>query len=103
MPLLILVLIAGVVGYFLAKSRFSQPIDRTADRLANTSRGMADKVEDSVSGLFRRGRKSSTTIIEGQAQDAPPPAESPTEPVTPPAEKQPSRRQSQTDTGLKKE
>ncbi len=96
--LLILVLIAGVIGYFLAKSRLSKPIDRTADRLANTSRGMADKVEDSVSRAFRRERKPSTTIVEGQAQDAPP-----AEPAAPPAEKQPSRRESKTDTGLKKE
>ena len=91
MQLLILVLIAGVAGYFLAGSRFRKPIDDAADRVANTSRDVADRVEDGVRGTFRRRKKPAATIIDGDAVDAPP------------AEKQRSRRQSETDTGTRTE
>jgi hypothetical protein len=94
MQLLILVLIAGVVGYFLSRSRFSKPIDDTADKVADVSRGAADTVEGWGRNLFRRKAPRSEQVIEGTAVDA--------EPETPPAEKQYSRRHaSEADLGTK--
>lgn len=90
MALFLLVLFAGVAGYFLAKSRWSRPIDDAAERAAQTSRRMADQVEDGMRGIVGR-RRSPTTVIDGEAVDAPA------------AEKKPSRRQSETDTGVRKE
>jgi hypothetical protein len=85
MQLLILLLIAGVIGYFVARSRFSRSIDDATEKVADSSRGMADKAE----GWWRRtfGKKDQATagqVIEGSAVDANPK----------PAEKQPSRRKS---------
>jgi len=84
MQLLILVLIAGVIGYYIARSKFSRSIDSATEKVADSSRGMADKAE----GWWRRtfGKKESTAsqVIEGSAVDASPQ----------PAEKQPSRRKS---------
>lgn len=84
MQLLILLLVAGVIGYFVARSRFSQSIDSATEKVADSSRGVADKAE----GWWRRtfGKKDQTAgqVIEGSAVDANPQ----------PAEKQPSRRKS---------
>lgn len=83
MQLLILVLIAGVVGYYLSRSRFSKPIDSAADKVADVSRDAADTVEGWGRGLFRRKKAPAEQVIEGQAVEAA---------ATPPAEKQASRR-----------
>jgi hypothetical protein len=42
MALIILVIAAVVIGYFLARSRYSETIDDTADRVSTTSRSWAD-------------------------------------------------------------
>lgn len=97
MQLIILILIAGVIGYFLAGSRFRKPIDDTADKVADKSREAADKVEGWFSKTFRRKGNTGERVIDSTAVDAP------AEP-TPVAEKQPSRRHvSETDTGTQKE
>lgn len=85
MQLVILLIIAGVIGYFVARSRFSKPIDSASGKVADASRGAADKAE----GWWRRtfGKKeqpAASEVIEGSAVDATPQ----------PAEKQPSRRKS---------
>ncbi|OGO36033.1 MAG: hypothetical protein A2W35_15115 [Chloroflexi bacterium RBG_16_57_11] len=84
MQLLFLLLVAGVVGYFIARSRLSKPIDDATGKVAESSRSVADKTE----GWWRRtfGKKDQTAeqVIEGSAVDAPPQ----------PAEKQTSRRKS---------
>jgi len=93
MQLLILVLIAGVAGYYLSRSKLSKPIDDAADRVADVSRGAADTVEGWGRNLFRRkAPRSEQVIVDGKAVDA--------EPATPPAEKQASRRHaSESDSG----
>jgi hypothetical protein len=82
MQLLFLILVAGVVGYFIARSRLSKPIDDATGKVAESSRSVADKTE----GWWRRtfGKKDQTAdqVIEGSAVDAAPQ----------PAEKQASRR-----------
>jgi hypothetical protein len=84
MPLLILLLIAGLVGYFIARSKISAPIDETAGKVADSSRGMADKAEGWWRRTFGRKEPADGQVIEGSAVDASPQ----------PAEKQPSRRKS---------
>ena len=56
MELLVLVIIAGVVGYFLAGSRFSKPIDDTTGKVADTTRDLAGKTEGWFSRTFKRGK-----------------------------------------------
>lgn len=80
MEFIILIIVAGIGGYLLANSRFSKSIDNTGEKVAGTTRGMADRAENWVSGLFRRSKKPENQVIDGSAVDAPP------------AEKQPSRR-----------
>lgn len=42
MALIILVIVAVVIGYFLARSRYSDTIDETAEKVSSTSRSWAD-------------------------------------------------------------
>jgi CHASE3 domain sensor protein len=52
--LIILVIIAFVIGYWLAKSRASQTIDDTAEKAVNTTRSVVTSTSDRL-----RGRPSS--------------------------------------------
>lgn len=70
MQLLILVLIAGVVGYFLAKSRLSKPIDDTTGKVADGTRKAASSAEGWFSRTFRRDRKPKDEVVEAQAKPA---------------------------------
>jgi hypothetical protein len=84
MQLLFLLLVAGVVGYFIARSRLSKPIDDASGKVAETSRSMADKTEGWWKRTFGKKDQAADQVIEGSAVDAPPQ----------PAEKQASRRKS---------
>lgn len=84
MQLLILLIVAGVIGYFIARSRLSKPIDSTADKVADTSRVAADKAEGWWRRTFGKKEAAESQVIEGSAVDASPQ----------PAERQPSRRKS---------
>ena len=87
MELLLLLLVAGVVGYFLAGSRFSKPIDDTAEKVSQTSKSWADKAGDGWRGRF--GKRQQVVDVESRSVEA--------EPEVKPAEKQPSRRKSAAD------
>lgn len=89
MQLLFLLLVAGVVGYFIARSRLSKPIDSATDKVAETSRSAADKTEGWWRRTFGKKDQAADQVIEGQSVDAPPVEASPQ-----PAEKQASRRKS---------
>ncbi len=54
MQLAILILAACVLGYFLAKSRFSKSIDETGEKISQSTRDLANKSEDWVKGKFSR-------------------------------------------------
>jgi hypothetical protein len=84
MQLLILLIIAGVIGYFVARSRFSKPIDDATEKVAESSRSMADKTEGWWRRTFGKKDQPADQVIEGSVVDAPPQ----------PAEKQASRRKS---------
>lgn len=84
MQLLILLLIAGVIGYYVARSKFSQSIDSATEKVADSSRDVADKAEGWWRRTFGKKESSASQVIEGTAVDASPQ----------PAEKQPSRRKS---------
>ncbi len=85
MQLLILLIIAGVIGYYLARSKYSKSIDEAASKITDSSRSAADKVESWWQGVFKRNKPPQAEVIEGQAADV-------SEEPAPPAEKQPSRR-----------
>jgi hypothetical protein len=84
MQLLFLLLVAGVVGYFIARSRLSKPIDDATDKVAESSRSVADKTEGWWRRTFGKKDQAAEQVIEGSAVDAAPQ----------PAEKQASRRKS---------
>ena len=50
MGLIILILIAFVVGYWLARSRASQTIDSTAEKAVNTTRSVVTTTSDRLRG-----------------------------------------------------
>jgi len=57
MELIILLLVAGVAGYFLARSRFSKPVDNATDKVTETTKDYADRTEGWFSSRFGRDRK----------------------------------------------
>jgi hypothetical protein len=84
MQLLFLILVAGVVGYFISRSRLSKPIDDASSKVAETSRSAADKTEGWWRRTFGKKEQAADQVIEGSVVEATPQ----------PAEKQPSRRKS---------
>jgi hypothetical protein len=84
MELLLLLLVAGVVGYFLAGSRFSKPIDDTTDKISQTSKSWVDRAGDWWRDRF--GKRQQVVDVESREVEA--------EPEVKPAEKRPSRRKS---------
>ncbi|MDI6696172.1 MAG: hypothetical protein QME21_14085 [Anaerolineales bacterium] len=85
MQLIILLVIAGVVGYYLARSKYSKSIDEATSKISASSRSAADKIEDWWRGMFAKNKPPQSEVIEGQATDV-------SDEPAPPAEKQPSRR-----------
>jgi hypothetical protein len=58
MELILLVLIAGVAGYFLAGSKYSKSIDQTASKVSDSSKDVADKTKNWWDGLFGDRRQT---------------------------------------------
>ena len=58
MYLLLLLAIFLVVGYLLADSRLGNKVDQATEGVTATSRSWADRLEDSVSGFFRRRKRA---------------------------------------------
>jgi len=86
MQLVLLLLIAGVGGYFLARSRYSEPIDDAADKVAQTSRGWVDRAGDWWQQRF--GKQQEVVDVESREPEE-------AEEDVKPAEKRPSRRKSE--------
>ena len=70
MELILLLLVAGLVGYFLAGSRYSKNIDETAGKVGDTSRSLVGRFTDWVGGLFGRGAKE-PEVVDAEAKDIP--------------------------------
>lgn len=66
MALIILVIVAVVIGYFLARSRYSDTIDETAEKVSSTSRSWADSAGGWVNTRVLR-RKSAEPFREWAA------------------------------------
>ena len=66
MALIILVIVAVVIGYFLARSRYSDTIDETAEKVSSTSRSWADSAGGWVNTRVLR-RKSAEPFQEWAA------------------------------------
>ena len=86
MQLVVLLLIAGVGGYFLARSRFSEPIDDTAEKVVQTSRGWTERAGEWWRQRF--GKRSEVVDVESNEPDE-------GEEEVKPAAKRPSRRKSE--------
>lgn len=57
MELIILLLVAGVAGFLLARSRFSKPVDEATDKVTDTTKDYADRTEGWFRSRFGRDRK----------------------------------------------
>lgn len=88
MQLLLFILVAGVIGYLLARSRLSKPIDDTTEKVADTTRKAAEGAESWVTRTLRRDKKPEEEVVEAEAK----PVE-----TTPAAVKQSSRRRTEDD------
>jgi len=88
MELILLLIVAGLLGYWLAGSKYSKPIEDSAGKLTDASRDTVEKTGGWFRRLFKRKEKK-PAVIEGTAVDVPA-AGDPA--AIPPAEKQPSRR-----------
>jgi hypothetical protein len=58
MQLLFIVLIAGIAGYFFARSKYSKPVDDAAGKVAATSQDYANQTSRWTRGLFNRRSKA---------------------------------------------
>jgi hypothetical protein len=58
MYLLLVVIMAGVAGYFFARSKYSQPVDEAASKVAATSQDYARDASRWTRGLFNRRPKA---------------------------------------------
>ncbi len=90
MELFLLLIVAGLAGYWLAGSKYSKPIEESAGKLTDVSRDAAEKTGGWFRRLFKR-KEQAPPVIEGTAVDVP----GDETPAAPPAEKQPSRRKSE--------
>ena len=95
MELLIFVIIAGVAGYLLAGSRFSKPIDQSAQKVADTTKkaakttgGWFSSFGDWLSKTLKLGKKPQDEVVDVAEVKGEPAASS----EATPAAKQPSRR-----------
>lgn len=68
MELLIFILIAGVAGYLLARSRFSKSIDETTEKIGDTTRKAAAEAESWVTRTVRGEKKAEEEIIDVSAK-----------------------------------
>jgi len=95
MQLLILILLAVVVGYFLAKSQFSKTIDETGEKVSQSTRDLADKSEKWVKSKF--GKQEIAEAEENMSGDEDDTSEKKT------AKRRPSRRVKETEEGADSE
>jgi hypothetical protein len=90
MQLILLVLIAFVIGYLLAGSKFRKPIDEASEKVSTTSKDLAGKVENWWSKLFNKSQPPEKQVIDV-------PVSANTEEEKQVAEKRPSRRKAEED------
>ena len=70
MELILLVLIAGLVGFGLARSRFSKSIDQTTEKVTDGSKEVANRAGGWFRDLFSRKKPADETVdadFEGTA------------------------------------
>ncbi len=63
MELLILLIIAGILGYFLSFSRYSRNIDQTSGRVASSSEGLFKRTSRWFRTRFGRGKQANTFLV----------------------------------------
>lgn len=62
MELILLVFIAGLVGFWLARSRFSKNIDQTTEKVTDSSKEAANRAGGWFRGLFSRSKPADETV-----------------------------------------
>lgn len=95
MELLLLLLVAGLGGYILARSRFSEPIDDAAETVSETSKSWVGSAQNWWRERF--GTRDQVVDAESYDLSESETSESPAEEEKKPAAKQPSRRKTKTD------
>lgn len=90
MELILLVIGAGVVGYFLAGSKFSERINQATDRTTDMAKNAAGQVGNFWNRQFNK-QQASGEVVDAEFVEAE--SEEEAEDKRP-AEKQPSRRKS---------
>jgi hypothetical protein len=91
MELILLLLIAGIAGYWLAGSRFSKSVDEAASKVSETTRGAADQAGGWARGLFSR-KKPSEDVVDAEFEEQSGAKDEPESEDVKPAEKAVSRR-----------
>jgi hypothetical protein len=86
MNLILLAIIAFLIGYLLASSKFSRSIDDTSGKVVGTSKDWAGKVESWWRDLFKKEQPAKPPIVDVSATAT-------TEQIQA-AKKRPSRRMS---------
>lgn len=92
MQLILLVLIAFIIGYLLARSKLRKPIDGASEKVATTSKDWAGKVGNWWKNLFKKSQPPEKQVI-----DVPVSSETAEEKQV--AEKRPSRRKTEEEEG----
>jgi hypothetical protein len=62
MQLLILLIIAGVIGYLLVGSRYGKNIDRTTEKVSETSEGLISRFRHWWNARFRKGEEANKLV-----------------------------------------
>ncbi len=86
MHLIILAIIAFFIGYLLAGSKYSKPIDDASGKVAETSKSWAGKTADWWRDLFKKSQPANPPAVKETEKAAPEQIQT--------AEKRPSRRKS---------
>ena len=69
MELILLIVIAGLVGYWLSRSRFSKSIDQATGKVSETSRDAAGKATGWVRGLFGGNKAPADEVVDAEFEE----------------------------------
>ena len=70
MQLLILLIVAGVIGYLLVGSRYGKNIDQTTERVSETSEGLISRFRHWWNARFRKGGEVNQLVAWASGADA---------------------------------
>jgi hypothetical protein len=77
MELLFLALVAGVAGYFLARSKYRKNIDSTANSVVTGTKSAGNRFSNWFSGLFKRTAAETPPKAPAEQPKTEPPSDTP--------------------------